>query len=231
MTGGERGSRWWRGGLRRLAAGGVGLAVLALVAAGGVAKLRSADRPAAARPAPATTEVTRGDLVEVRTVPGTLAYGPELAGVSRLTGTVTAIAPLGSTVERGEALFRIDDRPVVLMYGGLPAYRELTAGRAAEAAPAVSAVPAVPAAPAGAGHCRCGRPAVRGEPDRARLRRVHGRRPVHRADVAKAGAAGRHDAGLPQTGDVELGGCSTHPDRSGSPVIRPYRARSRRGRC
>jgi hypothetical protein len=41
----------------------------------------------------------------------------------RVTGTLTALPAVGTTLDRGWAMFRIDDRPVVLLIGRLPAYR------------------------------------------------------------------------------------------------------------
>jgi peptidoglycan hydrolase-like protein with peptidoglycan-binding domain len=41
---------------------------------------------------------------------------------------ITWLAPVGLTVERGQPVFRVDDRPVVLLYGPLPVYRTLAAG-------------------------------------------------------------------------------------------------------
>lgn len=106
-------------------------------------------RPTAGAPAPerepvATATITRESLVDIVTVNGKLAYGPPALAESRLPGTLTALAPIGSTVQRGQELFRIDDTPVVLMYGAVPAYRDLTAGKAA----VPSTDPAVPATPA-----------------------------------------------------------------------------------
>jgi peptidoglycan hydrolase-like protein with peptidoglycan-binding domain len=66
--------------------------------------------------------------------PASSPTAPSKPVESRLAGTLTALPPVGATIRRGETLFRIDDQPVVLMYGTLPAYRELTAGRAAPAA-------------------------------------------------------------------------------------------------
>ncbi len=44
------------------------------------------------------------------------------------SGTVTGLPRAGSVVERGEALYRLDGDPIVLMYGSTPAYRALQAG-------------------------------------------------------------------------------------------------------
>jgi membrane fusion protein, multidrug efflux system len=77
---------------------------------------------------PATAPVTRATLVETRSLPGTLGYG-DLAPISVAgPGTLTWVAPAGSTVARGEALFRVDERPVVALYGEVPMYRSLDEG-------------------------------------------------------------------------------------------------------
>jgi multidrug efflux system membrane fusion protein len=44
------------------------------------------------------------------------------------SGTVTALPRAGSVIERGEALYRLDGDPIVLMYGSTPAYRALKSG-------------------------------------------------------------------------------------------------------
>jgi peptidoglycan hydrolase-like protein with peptidoglycan-binding domain len=132
--------------------GGAAGAVL-LVGTGAAATLLRAAKPAPApgRPAPATATISRQTLVDVVTVNGTLGYGPAQPAESRLAGTVTALPPVGSTVERGEPLFRIDDTPVVLLYGGLPAYRPLTAGHPATPADPATGAAAQPAVPASRG--------------------------------------------------------------------------------
>src|SRR5262249_4638742 len=43
-------------------------------------------------------------------------------------GTLTWIAPVGSTVQRDETLFKLDERPVVALYGAVPQYRALGVG-------------------------------------------------------------------------------------------------------
>jgi Putative peptidoglycan binding domain len=44
------------------------------------------------------------------------------------SGTVTSLPRAGSVVTRGEALYRLDGDPIVLMYGSTPAYRALQSG-------------------------------------------------------------------------------------------------------
>ena len=106
------------------AVAGVGVAGLA---GAGALLLRRPAPAASSSPRPITTvTVERQDLVEVRTVAGKMGYGPAKAVVSRLAGTITALPALGEVVERGRTLFRIDDTPVILFYGTLPAYRALT---------------------------------------------------------------------------------------------------------
>lgn len=82
----------------------------------------------AANPAlpPATAPITRTTLVETRTAAGTLGYGDPVAVRAWGTGTLTWIAAEGSTVARGEPLFKIDEKPVVALYGAVPMYRTLS---------------------------------------------------------------------------------------------------------
>ena len=77
---------------------------------------------------PATAKVARTTLVETKTVSGTLGYGDAVPVSAAGRGTLTWIAPVGSTVKRGQPLFRLDERPVVALYGSLPLYRPLRAG-------------------------------------------------------------------------------------------------------
>ena len=79
---------------------------------------------------PATAEVIRTTLVETKTVAGTLGYGDEVPVDAAGQGTLTWIAATGSTVGRGEPLFKLDERPVVALYGPVPLYRTLRQGLA-----------------------------------------------------------------------------------------------------
>jgi hypothetical protein len=75
-----------------------------------------------------TTTVARRTLVERAQLSGTLGYGGAFEVYDRLAGTFTWLPAVGAVVERGGTLFRINDEPVALMYGSLPAYRALKAG-------------------------------------------------------------------------------------------------------
>lgn len=75
-----------------------------------------------------TTTVTRRTLTESSTVDGTLGYGSTLELYDRLAGTFTWLPSVGATIARGGTLFRLDNLPVVLMYGSVPAYRTLREG-------------------------------------------------------------------------------------------------------
>jgi peptidoglycan hydrolase-like protein with peptidoglycan-binding domain len=115
---------------RKLLATGAVAIILGGLVAGMVLTSGPAAGQRAANPAlpPATAEVVRTTLVETRTVAGTLGYG-EMAPISATgVGTLTWIAPVGSTVARGEPLFKLDGRPVVALYGTVPLYRTLSVG-------------------------------------------------------------------------------------------------------
>jgi peptidoglycan hydrolase-like protein with peptidoglycan-binding domain len=77
---------------------------------------------------PATAKVELTTLVDTTTVAGTLGYGDPVPINTTGGGTLTWIAPVASTVNRGEALFKVDEGPVVALYGAVPLYRTLGAG-------------------------------------------------------------------------------------------------------
>ena len=79
-------------------------------------------------PGDTTTSVERRTLVERSQLDGTLTYSGSAEIYDRLSGTFTWLPSVGSTVRRGGTLFRVNDLPVVLMYGSLPAYRTLKQG-------------------------------------------------------------------------------------------------------
>jgi peptidoglycan hydrolase-like protein with peptidoglycan-binding domain len=78
--------------------------------------------------ATATAAVTRRDLRATEEVDGTLGYGDTRKVVNGRQGTITALPAEGAVVIRGQALYRVDNRPVPLLYGRLPAWRPLSVG-------------------------------------------------------------------------------------------------------
>jgi multidrug efflux pump subunit AcrA (membrane-fusion protein) len=105
------------------------LAAVALV--GGLWAGSGPDRPALGRaPTGPTAVIERGDVVATEIVYGTLGYEELGAVVNRVSGavTVTRLPEEGSVVGRGDALYWANDRPVILMLGRVPAYRDLSVG-------------------------------------------------------------------------------------------------------
>jgi peptidoglycan hydrolase-like protein with peptidoglycan-binding domain len=110
---------------RTLTIAGGGAAVLALALAvtglpGGRAKADDGDGPKLA-----SAEITRRTLVEQEELDGTIGHGDAVPVVNRRTGTLTWLAPAGSTVGRGEALYEVDGRKVPLLVGDRPVWRPL----------------------------------------------------------------------------------------------------------
>ena len=120
-----------RGRHRAKIAFGAGAAVV-VAAAAGVAAIGfggTDNEPAtAAGLPPATSPVTRATLVETEKVNGTLGYGDRTTVAARGSGTITWLPSAGSTLGRGKTLYRMDDKPVVLLLGTLPLYRPLASG-------------------------------------------------------------------------------------------------------
>lgn len=115
---------------RRLAVGALLAAICAVVAvvllSGGGGKVSA---PSTGVPAGDTTaSVTRRTLTESSSVDGTLGYGTTMELYDRLGGTFTWLPSVGATIGRGGTLFRVDNLPVALMYGPVPAYRTLKQG-------------------------------------------------------------------------------------------------------
>jgi peptidoglycan hydrolase-like protein with peptidoglycan-binding domain len=108
--------------------------VVGVVAAGGAsaaAVLLPGTGESAAQPAdlpPSTAAVTTQTLNDTHTADGELGFGETTTAINRLPGTLTAVADGGTRVTRGHALYKVDDEPVTLMYGAIPAYRPLADG-------------------------------------------------------------------------------------------------------
>ncbi|MGO9488263.1 MAG: peptidoglycan-binding protein [Solirubrobacteraceae bacterium] len=116
---------------RRLAAGAAIALVALLASVIALSSSGSSTRHSGDTGVPAgdtTATVTRRTLTESSTVDGTLGYAGKLEVFDRLGGTFTWLPAVGGQISRGGTLFRINDTPVVLMYGSLPAYRTLKEG-------------------------------------------------------------------------------------------------------
>ncbi|MBM7789774.1 peptidoglycan-binding protein [Tenggerimyces flavus] len=106
-------------------------AVAAVLVAGAVvAAVGLRPRPVAEQQpvALSTATVERGDLVETRTIDGELGYGPATELPTTLEGTVTWLPAAGAAIGRDSRLYAIDMRPVILLVGSLPAWRNLAPG-------------------------------------------------------------------------------------------------------
>jgi membrane fusion protein, multidrug efflux system len=169
--------RWRRIALVAAVLLAVGVAAAAAAGIGlGSQKAESASQ----RPAAVAT-VTRQTLLDEETMDGELGYGGTSTLVGRVNGTVTALPAAGATIRRGQSLYRVDDTPVVLCYGSLPAYRALSVGMV-------------------------GRDVAQLEKNLAAL--GYSGFTVDDTYTASTAAAVRNwqdDLGLPETGNVELG--------------------------
>jgi multidrug efflux pump subunit AcrA (membrane-fusion protein) len=120
--------------VRRRVAAAIPLALLAALAAAWLMSSGSGSSPAggATQSDVPLAEVQRRTLAEQVTVDGTIGYAGKATVVNRLSGTVTGLPKVGQVIRRGQALFGVDNKPVILMYGELPAYRRLAEGLGGE---------------------------------------------------------------------------------------------------
>ncbi len=89
---------------------------------------------AAAQVAPAdTVPVKRGELSAMVSLDGTLTYrarsdGSPFSAINRAGGIYTELPDVGDRVDCGDVFYRVDDDPVLLLCGSIPAYRDLDEG-------------------------------------------------------------------------------------------------------
>jgi hypothetical protein len=113
-----------------------GAAVLVAVAVvGGAVVLSGGGRATASSQAASvsTATVREGRLSAAVSQDGTLTYrarpdGSPFSAVNQARGTYTDLPEVGDEVGCGEVLYRVDDRPVLLLCGTVPAYRALRVG-------------------------------------------------------------------------------------------------------
>lgn len=73
-------------------------------------------------------QVTKGSLSARTQENGTLGYAGDYQVVNKASGTVTKLPGLGQVVDQGKVLYRVDGKPVVLLQGAVPLYRDLSWG-------------------------------------------------------------------------------------------------------
>jgi Putative peptidoglycan binding domain len=92
-----------------------------------------AAQAAQAEPPPNTATVQEGKLSATVSQNGTLTYqgqpdGSPYTVINQDQGTYTQLPVLGQVITQGQVLYRVNDSPVVLLHGTIPAYRTLTTG-------------------------------------------------------------------------------------------------------
>lgn len=107
-----------------------GLAVLAVGAAAAAALGLggSTGTPTAADGPPQTAQIRRETMLDTTDVAGALGYSGTATLAGRIPGVLTRMPEPGDVVVRGHAIYRVDNTPVVLMYGSVAAYRSLGPG-------------------------------------------------------------------------------------------------------
>jgi peptidoglycan hydrolase-like protein with peptidoglycan-binding domain len=113
----------------------VGAAVLiAVIAISGVVAMSSTPSSSSAQDTPPNTvQVVRGSLSSMISENGTLTYrarsdGSPYSVINQASGTYTELPSGGDKVDCGGVLYRVDDEPVLLLCGAVPAYRYLRSG-------------------------------------------------------------------------------------------------------
>ena len=111
--------------------------LVAVTATGGVVAMSSATRatPPGQEPPANTATVERGRLSDMVSLDGTLTYrarsdGSPYTVINQARGTYTKLPAEGDKVDCGDVLYRVDDDPVAMLCGTVPAYRDLGRGDA-----------------------------------------------------------------------------------------------------
>jgi peptidoglycan hydrolase-like protein with peptidoglycan-binding domain len=109
--------------------------LVAVTATGGVVVASGSEdaSPAAQEPPANTVKVEKGKLSSMVSLDGTLTYrarsdGSPYPAINQAGGTYTKLPDDGDKVDCGDVLYRVDDDPVLLLCGTVPAYRDLDTG-------------------------------------------------------------------------------------------------------
>jgi len=122
--------------VKRSTRGLAAAAVLAAIAAAGGLALTPGEKPATAvaqPPLASTAQVQKRTLAATVPQDGTLTYrarsdGSPYTVINQARGTYTTLPTLGQVIHQGQVLYRVNEMPVLLLYGSTPAYRTLSAG-------------------------------------------------------------------------------------------------------
>jgi hypothetical protein len=111
--------------------------VLVLIAAGALAVVggvfdggRGSSGSGGGGSATSLAAVQRRTLSQTTQFNGTLGYAGSYTVLGQSRGTVTWLPESGQVIHQGQVLYRVDEAPVVLLYGAVPAYRALAEGGA-----------------------------------------------------------------------------------------------------
>jgi hypothetical protein len=109
--------------------------LVAVTVTGGVVVASGAKQatPAAQEPPANTVKVEKGELSAMVSLDGTLTYrarsdGSPYSAINQARGIYTKLPDEGDKVDCGDVLYRVDDDPVLLLCGTVPAYRDLDIG-------------------------------------------------------------------------------------------------------
>jgi multidrug efflux pump subunit AcrA (membrane-fusion protein) len=123
---------------KRWVLAGAAVLVAVTVTAGVVVMSGTRDAtPAAQEPLVNTAKVEKGELAAMVSLDGTLTYrarsdGSPYSVMNPAGGTYTKLPDVGDKVGCGGVLYRVDDQPVLLLCGTVPAYRDLHRGDAGD---------------------------------------------------------------------------------------------------
>ena len=122
-----------RGRGRWVVAGVVaGVTVAGVAVAGATGVLGGSGSPSAGAAASAyrtaIATVARRSLMSQTPVDATLGYAGSWNVVNQATGTFTALPADGRVVRQGQVIYQVSGAPVVLLYGHIPAWRDLSDG-------------------------------------------------------------------------------------------------------
>lgn len=84
--------------------------------------------PTAADLPPGTAPITRQTMLDTDEEFGNLGYGVTFTLAGRIPGVITKMPLAGDVFSRGQSIYRVDNTPIVLMYGDVAAYRTLGPG-------------------------------------------------------------------------------------------------------